>query len=242
VIREPANRLPRGRSALSPDEVRQIHRQRLSRAIAEAMAEKGYAATSVEDVLKRAGVSRRAFYEQFGSKLDCFLAAFDSGRDILLGRMLGSVGVKSAGELAESDDPLAGFETVMSAYLAAIAEELPFARLFLVESFAAGPEAARRRMAVQDAIADAMAVLLGVAGPAGRFTCATVIAATSSMVTRLVAEGDREGILALGPTLTGHVRRLWQMGAFDEPGEPDQSSKPSQPGKSRKAGKPSKST
>jgi AcrR family transcriptional regulator len=224
VIKEPANRLPRGRSALSPDEVRRIHRQRLSRAIAEAMAEKGYAATSVEDVLKRAGVSRRAFYEQFGSKLDCFLTAFDSARDILLGRMLGSVGVKSASELAEADDPLAGFETAMSAYLAAIAEELPFARLFLVESFAAGTEAVRRRMAVQDTIADAMAVLLRVTGPAGRFTCATVIAAASSMVTGLVADGDPDGILALGPALTGHVRRLWQMGAFAEPTEPNQPS------------------
>lgn len=220
MIKEPANRLPRGRSALSPDEVRRIHWQRLSRAIAEAMAEKGYAATSVEDVLKRAGVSRRAFYEQFSSKLDCFLAAFDCARDILLGRMLASVGVESAGELAEGDDPLARFETAMSAYLAAIAEELPFARLFLVESFAAGPEAVRRRMAVQDTIVGAMAVLLRVAGPAGRFTCATVIAAASSMVTALVAEGDPDGILALGSSLTGHVRRLWEMGAFAEPSEP----------------------
>lgn len=233
MIKEPANRLPRGRSALSQDEVRRIHRQRLSRATAEAMAEKGYAATSVEDVLKRAGVSRRAFYEQFGSKLDCFLTAFDSARDILLGRMLGSIGAKSAGELTEGDDPLARFETAMSAYLAAIAEELPFARLFLVESFAAGPEAVRRRMAVQDTIADAMAVLLRVSGPAGRFTCATVIAAVSSMVTGLVAGDDPDGILALGPPLTGHVRRLWQMGAFAEPSQPGQPSEPSQPGRSR---------
>ena len=41
------------------------------------MAEKGYVDTSVADVLRRARVSRETFYEQFGSKQDCFIAAFE---------------------------------------------------------------------------------------------------------------------------------------------------------------------
>jgi AcrR family transcriptional regulator len=39
-----------------------------------AVAAKGYAATTVADVLVRARVSRSAFYEQFRDKEDCFLA------------------------------------------------------------------------------------------------------------------------------------------------------------------------
>jgi len=223
VIREPANRLPRGRSALSHDEVRRIHQDRLCRAMADVMVEKGYVRTSVEDVLQRATVSRRAFYELFGSKLDCFMAAFDGARDMLLGRMMAGAsaadptreGTEAGGSPA--DGRLVRFEAAVSAYLAAIVEDLPYARLLLVESFAAGPEAVARKNAIKERSTDAMAMMLGVTGPAGRLTCTIVVAATSSMVTALVAEGDAAGVLALGPELTGHVRRLWHMGAFAEP-------------------------
>ncbi|MBO0804409.1 MAG: TetR/AcrR family transcriptional regulator [Nocardiopsaceae bacterium] len=197
--------------------------------MAEAMAEKGYAATSVGDVLNRAGVSRRAFYQVFGSKLDCFLAAFDGARDILIERIREGAMAASAdragetgqaggiGRAGAANDPVGRFEAAITAYLSALAGELAFARLFLVESYAAGPEAVKRRIAAQEPIAESMARVLGVTGPAGRFTCATVIAAVGSMVTGLVATGDADGIRALGPALTEHVRRLWQMGAFDEP-------------------------
>ena len=51
--------LPRGRHHLSREEVQASQRQRMLLAIAAAMADKGYAGTSVADVIKRAGVSRR---------------------------------------------------------------------------------------------------------------------------------------------------------------------------------------
>ena len=56
-------------------------------AIAKAVAEKGYAATTVADVIDGAGVSRRTFYEQFEGKEECFLAAFDTGIGYLLSEM-----------------------------------------------------------------------------------------------------------------------------------------------------------
>jgi AcrR family transcriptional regulator len=43
----------------------------------EAVAANGYANTSVKQVIGLAGVSRRAFYEQFANKEECFLATFD---------------------------------------------------------------------------------------------------------------------------------------------------------------------
>lgn len=222
MIRQPA-KLPRGRSALSRDEVERIHRERLCRAMAEAMAENGYAGTSVKDVLDRAGVSRRDFYQLYHSKLECFLSAFTGARNILLGRMLEGAGVESAERLAGAGDPVGRFGSALSAYLTAVTEEMPIARLFLVESYAAGPDAVRLRMKAQESIADAMAALMGVTGPAGRATCATVIAAVSSSVTGLLALGDtkdgqvRNEILAIGPRATGDVRRLWEAGIFVEP-------------------------
>jgi AcrR family transcriptional regulator len=43
----------------------------------EAVASNGYAGTSVKQIIGLAGVSRRAFYEQFANKEECFLATFD---------------------------------------------------------------------------------------------------------------------------------------------------------------------
>jgi AcrR family transcriptional regulator len=53
-------------------------RQRLMRAMIDTLGEKSYAKTTVSDVIRRAGVSRKAFYEHFSNKEDCLLATYDS--------------------------------------------------------------------------------------------------------------------------------------------------------------------
>ena len=59
--------------------------------MAQVVAEKGYPATTVADVVERAGVSRRTFYEQFQDKEACFLAAYDVGLAVVLGRIQAAV-------------------------------------------------------------------------------------------------------------------------------------------------------
>lgn len=68
-------RLPRGRAALPAASVAGEQRLRVFAAIARLCREKGYAATTVADVVSLAGVSREAFYEQFRGKEDAFLSA-----------------------------------------------------------------------------------------------------------------------------------------------------------------------
>jgi AcrR family transcriptional regulator len=68
-------RLPRGPSRLCREDVARNQRARLLGAMVQAVSEQGYAATTVADVIALAGVSRRAFYEQFANKEACFLAA-----------------------------------------------------------------------------------------------------------------------------------------------------------------------
>jgi AcrR family transcriptional regulator len=46
-------------------------------AMVEAVATSGYGGTSVKQVVTLAGVSRRAFYEQFANKQECFMATLD---------------------------------------------------------------------------------------------------------------------------------------------------------------------
>jgi AcrR family transcriptional regulator len=47
-------------------------------AMLEAVGKNGYVATTVADVVARAGVSRKAFYQHFANKEDCFLATYDA--------------------------------------------------------------------------------------------------------------------------------------------------------------------
>jgi len=72
----PLDRPPLRRSATnSAAVVASDQRQRLLAAIAVVVSRKGYEETTVADVVATAGVAREAFYEQFRSKEDVFLAA-----------------------------------------------------------------------------------------------------------------------------------------------------------------------
>lgn len=223
-------RLPRGRSALSPEEVERIQRSRLCAAMAEVMAEKGYVATSVADVLQRSGVSRQSFYQVFDSKLDCFMAAFDVARDLLVQHLLEMIGAGEDGRPATdgaadgagaAGGPMDRFEQGFTAYLEALAIELPYTRLFLIEVYAAGPEAIRRRADLQNMITDVLADMLGARDEAGRFTCRMIVAATSTLVTNAVADNDLAALRAVGPPLVRNVRTLWEAGAFGHHPVPD---------------------
>src|SRR3984957_6944617 len=70
--------LPAGRHGLSRSFVVRDQRERILAAVADVVAEKGYSAMTVEDVVGRAGVSRRTFYDQFADKREAFFAAYDA--------------------------------------------------------------------------------------------------------------------------------------------------------------------
>jgi AcrR family transcriptional regulator len=71
-------KLPRGPHKLTDQQVAQDQRQRLIAAMTHFAAERGYAATTVADIIKHAGVSRKAFYEHFEDRNDLLLATFDA--------------------------------------------------------------------------------------------------------------------------------------------------------------------
>ncbi|MGW4561746.1 TetR/AcrR family transcriptional regulator [Streptomyces sp. NPDC004561] len=79
----PPRALPRGPHRLEPELIAASQRARLLDAMAESVADVGYAGTTVADVLRLAGVSRKTFYELFANKQACFLAAFDHAAQVL---------------------------------------------------------------------------------------------------------------------------------------------------------------
>ncbi len=135
----PASRLPSGRHGLAREVVAASQRTRLIDAMAQMVAEKGYPATTVADVVERAGVSRRTFYEQFDDKEACFLAAYDAGLEAVLRRIGEAVEVNPAAPWRER--ARAGVES----FLALLASEPAFAQALQVEILTAGPAALDRR-------------------------------------------------------------------------------------------------
>ncbi len=195
------SRLPRGRHGLSREEVVASQRTRMLQAMADAVAEQGYAGTSVADVLERAGVSRETFYEQFGSKQDCFLDAFDAAGAILLGRVAGAA-------TATAGTPIERFEAVFGAYLDTLASEPAYARIFLVEAHAAGPEALRRRVLIQERFTDALVGLFDAKEPHERLACELLVNAGASMVTTRLTLGEDATLPEMKKPIVDLVRRF----------------------------------
>lgn len=193
--------LPRGRHTLSREEVVSSQRERLQRALAEAMAEKGYAGTSVADVLRRAHVSRETFYEQFSSKEDCFMSVFDEAYARLVSAVLELPAV-------EGREPLDWFEAVLGAYLGTLAGDPAYARAYLIEVYAAGPEALRRRAELQRQLVAALNAGMGATGER-RFATEAFVAAVSALVTARLAEDDVAGLRALHAPLIALARKAW---------------------------------
>lgn len=128
--------LPAGRHGFSREQVAHHQRERLIAGLAEAVAEQGYAAVTLADIVRHAKVSRRVFYANFESKEQCFLAAFE-------------VVVAHLRELvAAAVEPVDGWPAQViaatRATLAFLADEPDLARLCLVESRVAGPAVAAR--------------------------------------------------------------------------------------------------
>lgn len=71
-------KLPRGRHGLPRELVEQSQRERLLAAVIRVTAAKGYQASSVADILNKAGVGRETFYQHFKNKEGCFMAANDA--------------------------------------------------------------------------------------------------------------------------------------------------------------------
>jgi AcrR family transcriptional regulator len=128
--------LPAGRHGYSREQVAHHQRERLIAGLAEAVAEKGYAAVTLTDIVKHAKVSRRVFYANFESKEQCFLAAFE----VVVGHLHELV--------ADAVDGVEGWPqqaiAATRAVLAFLAAEPDLARLCLVESRGAGPAVTAR--------------------------------------------------------------------------------------------------
>jgi AcrR family transcriptional regulator len=138
-------KMPPGRHLVPHDFVTQNQRERMLLATAELVAERGYQKTTIELIAKTARVALSTFYEQFSSKEECFLAAFDETI---------AAAVEVFDELL---DPEQAWEEQISAgieiALEMVVGEPTRARLCIVEAQAAGGAALKRYQGMLESIA-----------------------------------------------------------------------------------------
>jgi AcrR family transcriptional regulator len=129
-------RLPPGRHGLPREFVTRNQRERLIAGLAEAVAENGYAGTTIAHITRHAAVSRRTFYEHFASKDECFIAAYD----LVMTELDRRVGEA----FEEEDDWPQAIRAGIAAMLDYLAAEPHLARLSMVEALVAGPVVVKR--------------------------------------------------------------------------------------------------
>jgi AcrR family transcriptional regulator len=110
-------------------------RERIMLATVELVAKRGYRGTTVERIVKRAGVARVTFYENFENREDCLLACFEQGIEEARSRMA------AAALPAEGRDWPQQVRAGLAALLDYVASEPALARTCLVETMTAGPKA-----------------------------------------------------------------------------------------------------
>lgn len=130
------SRLPPGRHGLPREFVVHNQHERLIAGLAEAVAENGYAGTTIAHITRHAAVSRRTFYEHFASKDECFVAAYDA--------VLEQLGERVSRAYEGQDDWPHAIKAGIAAMLSFLATEPSLARLCMVEALVAGPVVVER--------------------------------------------------------------------------------------------------
>jgi AcrR family transcriptional regulator len=115
---------------LGAQEVAAHQLARLYEATIQLVAESGYKALKVRDVVARAEVSTRAFYERFASKEDCFLQA----HQLIARRATRRIIAAQAGE----PDWRRRSRLIFEEFARELARDPAGARITLVEAYAAG--------------------------------------------------------------------------------------------------------
>lgn len=189
-----SNALPRGRHDLTPEQVREIQRSRLLNAMAACVADKGIADTTVADVIARAGISRRTFYELFKDKFECFEAAY----------RLGVAALEDAIRTAQTE-PGTWEERVERSFVAltdVMAANPAFTKLCILEIWGAGPEA---RALHYQTIQGFRVFLAEIEDDLGEVVFGGLVGGISSILFREIEAGRTEDIRRIVPDLVRFV-------------------------------------
>ncbi len=188
-------------NAPSPEGSTNPNRVRLLEGLSVAIAEKGYAATTIADIVRHARVSKRTFYEHFEDKEACFLAAYEAASE------------ETLKAIASAADPGLPWEERLHAatlaYLHALESKPEVTRTYLLEILAAGPRALKLRSEIHQRFADQLRELV----EAARGEHPELRALSPAMATALVGGINELVLVAVEKGRAGQLRELAETAA-----------------------------
>ena len=126
-----------------------MQRSRLLMAVVAAVDDVGYADTAVADIVRRARVSRRTFYEQFANRDECLAALLDDVVATVAEEIAGAERVAGTGRVAGAERTGRSWpqrvRVGLWAMLAFFDREPALARVCVVQVLRGGPELLERR-------------------------------------------------------------------------------------------------
>ena len=171
-------------------------RRRLLAALIEVVSERGYLKTTVADVIARAGVSRRAFYEHFPNREQCFLEAYDT--------VIATVAGEAADAYRSAGDAQRGAEAAIGALFERAIESPQVVPLVLVEIGAVRPGGFARRErligAYERQLGEALGLTVDPAGAPNPLLRAIVGGLNEVLFARVRSHRERE-LRTLAPEL-----------------------------------------
>jgi AcrR family transcriptional regulator len=194
-------RLPPGRHGIPANIVVEHQRRRLLAAMAEALAEHGYADVTTTHVSERASVSTSTFYKHFGNLWDCALAAYVAGAD----RLCEQIESDCAARDPRDDALTAGVQAALAFCAAAPAE----AKLLCAQApLEANAIAAARRLLISRLATMLRRARAGEqAGLQPPGLDERLIDATLAFVFTRIAAGEADRLTGLTPELTAILQR-----------------------------------
>jgi AcrR family transcriptional regulator len=199
----------RGRRAAKQSEgapaPKRTQRERLLEAMVELSASAGYQAASIAQLSSRAGVSSATFYEQFGGKEDCFVAAYR----MVTERMLEQLEPVAADTVATDEEWSQAARMALGRLLSAIRRDPDGGRVLYIESMAGGPLMLEERRGVLEEFERRAQNLLD-STPRGGSTldlpAAALVGATRAIVTRHLRTNAQDELPALAEDLVAWLQ------------------------------------
>lgn len=184
------------------------YRMRLIEGLTASIHEKGYAATTIADIVRHSRVSKRSFYQCFTDKNACFLAAYSALSDALL---------EAISAAADPELPWrAQIRAAAEAYVAALEAQPALTRTFFLEILAAGPEALELRRDVNQRFAELLRNLVNRARrkhgselrPLTAPMATAIVGGINELLLVSIADGKNAGLNKVAETAAELVRAI----------------------------------
>ena len=191
-------------SAVASDStsVPHAHHGRLLEGMARAVAAKGYADTTIADIVREAAVSRRSFYEHFATKADCLIALYEAAS------------AQALAVLSAAVDPAqpwqAQVEDAVTAYLDVLSQDPVLLRTLFVEVLGLGLPGLAVRRRVNREIAGF--IQLATAGAGGAHLtqdmAMTVVGGINELILQAIEEDRGDDLRVLVEPATRLIRAV----------------------------------